>query len=100
MSLNAASSSDQMYLKCQDKLLCLKLEFNEDVCSLDNIREDCCDSCKGFCQDQPECQKYTSIENLCKVSFEVQKECPDSCGFCSKKESNGIFRFRFLQMNT
>ena len=88
--MNIAPSTDQTNYKCQDKLLCLELEFNKDVCGIANVRDACCDSCTQYCQDGPDCKKYPSIEKLCDISVEIRRACPDSCGDCPSKEYNRI----------
>ena len=69
--------------------MCLKIEFDQKVCLLESVREDCCASCQKYCRDERGCEDYRTIEILCTISHEVQKECPSSCGLCSAQKSNG-----------
>ena len=83
---------------CQDELVCSKLTFNSDVCSLYNVRNRCCDSCTMYCADKPICSKYLSIDAICGLDVQIQNDCPDSCGLCPHVEIHGIWKLKIHRL--
>ena len=71
---------------CMDDGICRGLIFNDNLCTLREVRQNCCQSCASECIDNYVCALYPKIKNLCRMSIDIRSRCPSSCGMCKNED--------------